>query len=334
MSTIERDTAIDVAKGIGIIFVVSGHCGLSFFGITPYAFHMPFFFFISGYLYTEKNNIAYFLSKVKKLLLPLYIYVISYSIVYYVAVKLGLYPKTHINWLQSITINPFLNAHNIPFTIPLWFISCLFLSSLLFQLFFKTCKGNSYLIFIIGIVCILLLIHVPGGDNKYAYLARTFIAFSWICLGYSFRRVIRQLSTSQWLAFALTGFSASCIFASTMSFEMLWNNYFGTFLSPLAFGVFGSIVLTTFSRNITGPLQFFLASLGRESLHIMANHLFVFFLLDMIFIACSGDSSWFKSIYSFPDSQSRFVYLIIGCLLPWFMALRLRCILKKRTIFL
>ena len=188
-------------------------------------------------------------------------------------------------------------------------------------------------LFIIGITGILTLIHVPGGDNKYAFLARTFIAFSWICLGHSFRRTVNRLPTFQWFALALTVFSVTCIFASTTSFEMVWNKYYGTILSPLTFGVSGSIALMAFSRNITGPLQSFLASLGRESFHIMVNHLFVFFLLDMFFIVFLNDSSWFKGIYSFPDSQKRFVFLIAGCLLPWFAAQRLRRFLQRRADF-
>lgn len=319
----ERDTAIDVAKGIGIIFVVSGHCGLSVFGIDPYAFHMPFFFFISGYLYAEKSNSVYLLSKVKSLLLPLYAYIFAYSIVYYVAVSSGLYPGSYPNWFRSVILDPFLGAHNIPFTLTLWFVSCLFLASLLFQLFFKASKGNPYLAFVLGTLGILALIHVPS-DNKYAFVARTLIAFAWICLGYSFRKAVKRLSTFQWLALALGVFAISCIFASTMHFEMVWNRYSATLLSPLAFGISGSILLVAFSRGIKGPLQSFLASLGKESFHIMANHLFVFFLLNMMFVAFSGDSSWFKGIYSFPSAQSRFVFLIVGLLLPWFVALHLR----------
>lgn len=54
----ERETYIDIAKGIGIILVVIGHLhGINhiihdFF----YLFHMPLFFIISGYLYNHKTT--------------------------------------------------------------------------------------------------------------------------------------------------------------------------------------------------------------------------------------------------------------------------------------
>lgn len=41
-----RDTLLDIQKGIGIIGVVAGHCGV--FGHFFYVFHVPLFFFLSG----------------------------------------------------------------------------------------------------------------------------------------------------------------------------------------------------------------------------------------------------------------------------------------------
>ena len=48
---INRITHIDIFKGIGILFMVMGHIGFSsIFDKWIHAFHMPMFFFISGYL--------------------------------------------------------------------------------------------------------------------------------------------------------------------------------------------------------------------------------------------------------------------------------------------
>lgn len=45
---------VDIAKGIGICGVVMAHLGI----LTKYfyLFHMPFFFFISGYLFRMDYN--------------------------------------------------------------------------------------------------------------------------------------------------------------------------------------------------------------------------------------------------------------------------------------
>lgn len=71
----ERETYIDIAKGIGIILVVIGHLhGINhiihdFF----YLFHMPLFFIISGYLYNHNNIIplkTFIKHKIKRLIIP------------------------------------------------------------------------------------------------------------------------------------------------------------------------------------------------------------------------------------------------------------------------
>ena len=71
---------VDVAKGIGILLVVLGHC-LVFGGSWSsnlfwyiYAFHMPFWFTISGYLYKRKDPSSFMIGKITTLLVPFVAY--------------------------------------------------------------------------------------------------------------------------------------------------------------------------------------------------------------------------------------------------------------------
>lgn len=63
---------IDIAKGIGILFVMLGHCYLD----TKYtfwfiSFHMALFFFLSGYTFRIKEDYNSFVKKkIKALLVP------------------------------------------------------------------------------------------------------------------------------------------------------------------------------------------------------------------------------------------------------------------------
>lgn len=71
---------IDVAKGLGIIAVVVGHVfppGLLHNLI--FVFHMPLFFFISGYLFKPKEDKAFVAAKAQQLLVP---YVFFLVVVY------------------------------------------------------------------------------------------------------------------------------------------------------------------------------------------------------------------------------------------------------------
>ncbi len=62
---------IDIAKGIGILSVVAGHVYIGDIKNIIFLFHMPLFFFISGFLFKPHPNIKqYFRNKSIHLLIP------------------------------------------------------------------------------------------------------------------------------------------------------------------------------------------------------------------------------------------------------------------------
>lgn len=66
----KRSEILDIAKGLGIFFVVWSHAKGPFTQYM-YQFHMPLFFLISGYLFNEKNRPAEFIiKKIKSLYIP------------------------------------------------------------------------------------------------------------------------------------------------------------------------------------------------------------------------------------------------------------------------
>jgi acyltransferase len=72
-----KSNTIDIIKGIGILLVLIGHSNFGYYALTfIYAFHMPLFFFVSGYLFhyeKYKDSIAFVKNKSKRLLLPFFI---------------------------------------------------------------------------------------------------------------------------------------------------------------------------------------------------------------------------------------------------------------------
>ena len=71
---------IDIAKGLGMLFVIWGH--IKHGGLTPafiYSFHMPLFFFISGMLFNPLKYdkfLPFVKSRVKRLLVPYVIFLL------------------------------------------------------------------------------------------------------------------------------------------------------------------------------------------------------------------------------------------------------------------
>ena len=68
MNTQNRDNAIDIAKGIGILLVIVGHTG----GLPAhstvhhfiYSFHMPLFMFASGFIYMATHAVVLYSRRV------------------------------------------------------------------------------------------------------------------------------------------------------------------------------------------------------------------------------------------------------------------------------
>lgn len=118
----QRIQYIDIAKGIGILLVVIGHCinSLSFLGKWIWSFHMPLFFVISGLCFNPSKNtlfVPFFLKKTRTLLLPLVIFSILM-----VAIKSVIFPSE----FNFATLK--MNFPDAAY----WFIFVLFLSEILF----------------------------------------------------------------------------------------------------------------------------------------------------------------------------------------------------------
>lgn len=67
----QRIDWIDMAKGYGIIFVLIGHCDMPIVTDYIYAFHIPLFFFLSGYVFKRKSDLyPFLLNKIKRMVIP------------------------------------------------------------------------------------------------------------------------------------------------------------------------------------------------------------------------------------------------------------------------
>ena len=95
----ERNKQMDVLLCLGVILVVLGHVGTDswktkLFGwFVIYSFHMPMFFFISGYFYKEEREKAYghtILRLIKKFVIPYYIWNLIYAVVAFALKNAGL----------------------------------------------------------------------------------------------------------------------------------------------------------------------------------------------------------------------------------------------------
>lgn len=130
--SIKRINWIDVAKFFGIFSIFLGHLdnGLSYYFVFTY--HVPLFFLISGCMENfnnEKNFIKYFLKKVKNILIPFLIFSLLSIIIRVIETNASL---GAVKSMLTLLLRG--NIRNTFFAGSLWFLSCLFIIEILFNI--------------------------------------------------------------------------------------------------------------------------------------------------------------------------------------------------------
>ena len=131
----KRIEYIDIARGIGILLVVLGHNDFGY--ISPfgykliYSFHMPLFFFLSGYfLNTAVPFIEFFKKRFNSLLKP---YFFTIFLIYFFYVSFN--NMSFATAIRRIVKSLYGAGHYIDW-VQLWFLPHLFVASLYAFLFF------------------------------------------------------------------------------------------------------------------------------------------------------------------------------------------------------
>jgi fucose 4-O-acetylase-like acetyltransferase len=131
----QRIAWIDILKGIGILLVVFGH-------ITPdgtvktfiYSFHMPLFFFVSGYVFDPYRHPQYrdfFKKRFKSIILPFVLfYLLSHIASLIISSVLGSQPLAAANYYRPLLGLLIANSEwtQVVNNVPLWFLPCLFIT--------------------------------------------------------------------------------------------------------------------------------------------------------------------------------------------------------------
>lgn len=117
-----RDIDIDILKGVGMLLVIIGHAGC----IWPFypainAFHMPLFFIVSGYFFSQKNTVWGGVKLWSKQLI--FNYILLCAITAFLLFLLGWHSETFVKCAVSGTT--ITNDYNVRLG-PVWFLLALF----------------------------------------------------------------------------------------------------------------------------------------------------------------------------------------------------------------
>lgn len=271
-----RIESIDIAKGLGIILVIIGHCTKTgiFINNWIYSFHMPLFFFISGLCF---NNIKYadnnyfIIQRTKTLLIPcIYLSIL----IYFISFSLNIYPPT-----------------DYP-PDALWFVFILYLSECFYFFINKYLKNNIiklsiiFLMLFIGLILNIKRIVLPF------CLCSIFPAVFYYGIGNLFKDAfhyyIKKIQLNIYIILLLFLPSVClCFFGQTINLK---ENYIPSpeilFVIISFISIFAFLSISTSINNIKGFFLKFknaILFLGKNTLIILALHM-LFINLSLLFI--------------------------------------------------
>lgn len=288
----KRNRVVDIMKGIGILLVIYGHTiilndfDLSFYYYNfVFSFHMPVFFFLSGYCYTERlaerSFTEFFCHRFIKLLIPSWVYI-------------NLLKLMRDGWEQFFTN---LRMDLLYYVIPEgeWFLPTIFVAGLLLFMMVKIrvrLKNHDYQI-ILSILLFCLSIwqgvliarhgeawYEPIHSFVFFRLDHVFVAFSFALLGFTANNDLRT---------------------SLMEFPLNRKTLLVIFLMGLM-GI-------RFTR-MTGYINLGGVSYGRSIVCFYLNAVYWIAIIGLISRVISRKSNALASLLVFFGKRSLWVYLI------------------------
>ena len=346
---------ITLLKALAIMLVVSGHLEFSIFGMfPPYSFQLALFFFISGMLFKDRyiDNVSeYFLRRIKSLLVPYF----SYE-VFYLLITLALVPVIGEFFgatpsLKNFFITPFLNGHQLFLCAPLWFVPQLFITLIVFLFLMRVLRPieNKYvhLVFfaLLGITAIPVWKYTPVHTPLALVGMRTVFSLFFVYLGHYYVKHIKDnynIFTPKWLGGVILFQSILWLFNRDfdpvhgigLSYVLVWGRFDQQIIVPIFTSITGIWVSLLAVKLLYPYLKDvkFLQQMGKVTYHIMANHLFVMYILTLLLFKLTGTplSAKGDKIYSiFDPVQTTYLYFVVVMVVTTYFGVFQQFIWKK-----
>lgn len=327
-----RDEKIVIAKAIGIVLMVAGHADLP----TPiarfiYMFHMPLFFFVSGYCFKEShlNSLVKFVNRrLKGLYWPYVKWSIVFLLLHNLFYKLNLYNETfgfngEVSHVYSIKemglkfidiVTRMCGAEQL--LGGYWFLPQLLFASLIGFLIIKYCKN----ILTGGVIIVFATIVVSHCDLHTPYFPiskLTMLSTLFFYSGYVYKKIY-----DNWTAWHFTVLFAIIVAVGSVYSNAMMLRFTTLDVIPYSFCAICGIIMTL---NISTPIakmdshfKNLLTYIGNNTMTILTFHFLSFKIVSLIVILLNDWSieklAMFPTINGFQYLWP--VYVIIGVSLP------------------
>ena len=345
---------INILKALAITLVVSGHLEFRMFDMfPPYSFQLALFFFISGMLFKDKylDKVAEFIRRrIKSLLVLYFLYSAFYAVVTIVLAKLtGKFWGMELSF-KNFFITPFLNGHQFDLSCPMWFVTQLFMTMITFlflQRQFRNLneKTRAVIYTVMGFSAIPLSKMFPL-TPLFLVVIRTMFSLFIVYLGHVYTTKIhgkydiftpKILGAVICLQAVLWHFNRDFdpVHGIGLSYVLVWARFDSQIIVPVLTSITG-IWFSLFFINVTYDYLKnikFIKLVGENTYHIMANHLFVMYLITAVIFKINGipisERNEHNIYWIFNPVQNTYLYFVLTMLITTYIGAGLKWIKSK-----
>ena len=341
-------TKITLMKAFGIIAVVASHTkgGAIVFPmsnwVSPYFYFMPFFVFVSGYLYNEKcdesHSGEFVLKKIKSLVLPYFLWNVFYGVLNY----LLRYEKVicygdDINF-HSLFVRPWIDGHQFHFNIPAWFLLTLFIDTMLIFVIRKVLKklkifSDAFVLLLTFIISVFSICYAQQGYNYGMHLCFVKVGFMlpYFQLGFVCKKREQFITRIRHVCLPVLFLVIGLVLMvwGDVNAQVVFGNFTGspivitllTTASILSVAIISEILAPAFENNVIVKL------VGDNSFTIMMHHGIIIFAVNFFLYLLSKlidftsfnvetfkNTLWYVCLWK--DARIYIVYVIVGITVP------------------
>ena len=314
----------DILKMAGMLLIYLGHLPVSEnIYLFIFAQHVPLFFFAAGFFATMEPKtgsfFAFLWKKVRSLVIPYFLF--SILTILYMCIS-GMHAWNHV---PGMLLDMVLGIRNQTPAIQLWFLPCLFVISVFFEIAKRIIRSKWFLALIVialYVVGIFFLGHQPTLDPSWVWnVDSAFVYLLYFFLGallfpiihaWRYKKQKSGIKALWWIFFLLSlAYEVLLLFRSTAISAYLnqalgetWFQIVNLFSTLLL--LFFFVSLARLLEKIPGVSTFF-ARIGKDSLYLNGNEMIFKNLFSLLF----GVLGWKKIIYQNDALMALFSLLLM-----------------------
>lgn len=338
-----------ILSALAMVMIVAGHADYNILTVGElfpyYSFHVPLFMFISGYFYRRKEEeapFAYLKKKVRRLLLPYFIWNLIYGLIAW-ALRAGAgFAMGEPVTLKSLFLEPFLHGYQYLYNFAAWFVPVLFLVegiNLVMRLLLK--KLHLYYEWLILAGSLLVgaaVVYLAIGGHVWGwYKMPGRILFLYPCfqMGQFYYQKLEKhdiLGNIPYFAVVIGVQVVLQLTCNGLAYSSVWCTGFAngpvipyvTIVSGIAFWLRVAKILTPALEKSRAVIY-----LGRNTYAVMLHHIMAFMLVKMVIAVVAAHTALcsdfdFEQFYTNIDyyylvggaEAFKMVYLAAGLVLP------------------